>query len=146
MECTTCILQPIATDDPVACGVCLSRTCAVQKAAERIEILFVVETVADPRNIVLDWGPDPSTAMKSLSGGKFCPLLSTGTLLFGFDAAFTKLLWLLVQFNRRQKLYRRLHVLPTVLFLFSQRLTCDQTDVRHRVKSIPVLRTYVWHE
>jgi len=42
------------------------------KTAERIEILHWVETLGDPRNIVLDGGPD---------------------FYRGFDAAFAKLLW-----------------------------------------------------
>jgi len=47
--------------------------------AEKIKLLFGMNTLGGPRNIVLDGGPDPPIAR----GG-------------GFDAAFTKLLWPLV--------------------------------------------------
>jgi len=65
-------IRTIATDDPGVCQPVKRVDCA--KAAERIDVLFVVETHGDPRNIVLDEGPHPD----------------------GFDAAFTKSLWPLV--------------------------------------------------
>jgi len=76
-------MQTIVTDVSGVCpSVCLSRgstrlLCA--KTAEQIKILFRVDTLGGPRNIVLDGGLDPSTAL----GG-------------GFDATFAKLLWSLV--------------------------------------------------
>jgi len=62
-------------------GVCLSVCQSVTRAgcvktAERIDVLFGVETPGDRRNIVLD--------------GVSIPMAR------GFDAAFAKLLWLLV--------------------------------------------------
>jgi len=51
-------MWPIATDDPVARSVCLSVTrlrCA--KTAKKMEVLFGVETLGDPRHIVLDVVP-----------------------------------------------------------------------------------------
>jgi len=66
----------IATSVPVAWCVNLSVTLLrPAKTAERIDVLVEVETVGDPRNIVLNGGPD----------------LPTGR---GFDAAFAKTLWL----------------------------------------------------
>jgi len=50
--------RTIAIDDPVRLLVSLSVTrsdCA--KTAERIDVLFEVETPYDPRNTVADWGP-----------------------------------------------------------------------------------------
>jgi len=55
-------MQTIVTDDLV---VCLSRGSTrlySAKVTERIEMLFGVNTPAGPRNIVLDVGPDLSTA------------------------------------------------------------------------------------
>jgi len=52
-------METIATDDPVAWCVCLSVRRAPEpcKIAEQTDVLFGVETPADPRNIVLDEGP-----------------------------------------------------------------------------------------
>jgi len=69
----------------VSLSVCLSVCHAahlgftVQKNAERIKMLFGVNTLMGQWNIVLDRGPDPPQRC----GG-------------GFDAAFAKLLWRLV--------------------------------------------------
>jgi len=50
-------------------------------------------------------------------------------------------------FSRRQQSCQKLYVLPTVLLLLlDNRLTCDQTANQCQVKSIPVIRTDVWHE
>jgi len=59
--------------------------------AERIEVLFGMETHADPMHIVLDEGPHPYGDGER-SGAKFCPMYSIGTVC-SFDAAFAKLLW-----------------------------------------------------
>jgi len=64
-------------------SACLSRGptrlhCAI--TAEQIEILFGVNTLGVPRNIVLDGGPDPSPTTRGRE----------------FDAAFVKFIWLLV--------------------------------------------------
>jgi len=66
-------LRTIAIDDFVHLSVYYAVCCA--NTAERIEVLFGVETLGDPRNIVLDGSPD---------------------FYHGFDAAFTKLNWPLV--------------------------------------------------
>lgn len=51
-------MPTIVISDPVAWYK--SVTCLFSaKVAEHIEILFEVETLADPRNIILDGGPDP---------------------------------------------------------------------------------------
>jgi len=50
------------------------------KTTERIDVLFMVETRGNPRNIVLDG----------------CPIPHGEVLGRGFDAAFAKLLWPLV--------------------------------------------------
>jgi len=52
----------------VSLSVCLSRELKVQKpkTAERIDVLFGVETPGDRRNIVLDGSPPPLTAMRPL--------------------------------------------------------------------------------
>jgi len=63
----------------VSRSVCLSRGWAVQKMAERIDILFGVETPGDPRNILLNEDQHSHTAREN-----------------GFDAAFAKLLCPLV--------------------------------------------------
>jgi len=48
-------MRPVAADDPVALCVCQSVTrLRFAKAAERIEVLFVVETLENPRHIVLN--------------------------------------------------------------------------------------------
>jgi len=101
IEYTTCSIRPPTTGDPVAwCvgqSVCLSVArlrCA--KTAKQIEMLFWVETLVDPKDIALGDLPIPLQR-----GGwqwwKFTLIVKfTGTLLFRFDAAFAKLLWLLV--------------------------------------------------
>jgi len=66
------------------------------KTAERIGVVFRVETLGGPTHFVLDGDSDPCTANGPVIRGKFSPLCSTGTLLFGFDVAFAKLLWPLV--------------------------------------------------
>jgi len=59
-------MQTIVTDNSRVCqSVCLSRSstgnhCA--KTAEQMKMLFGVNTLGGPRNIVLDGGPDPPTA------------------------------------------------------------------------------------
>jgi len=50
------------------------------ETAERIEVLFGLETLGDERNIVLDMGLDPSRRGEGME----------------FDAALAKLLWPLV--------------------------------------------------
>jgi len=77
-------MPPTATDDPVA-------WCA--KAAERIEVLFGVETLRDLRHTVLNGGSDLLMARVN-SGGNF-PIVEIGILL-AFDVAFAKILWPLV--------------------------------------------------
>jgi len=58
-------MRSTGTDYPAAwCvsqSVCLPRGCAVQKTAKRIEMLFEVNTLTDPRHIVLDGGPGRPT-------------------------------------------------------------------------------------
>jgi len=74
-------MQPTVTDDLTAWCDNLSVTrlrCA--KTAERVDVLFEAETLADSRHIVLYGAPIP------LQGER------------GFDAAFVKLLWLFVEF------------------------------------------------
>jgi len=70
-------MRTTAINDPVAWSVGLSRgftrfRCA--NTAERMEVLFVVETLGNPSNTVLE-------------GSRFS---------HGFDTAFAKLLWPLV--------------------------------------------------
>jgi len=72
-------------------SVCLSRGstrlhCA--KMAEQIKILFMVNTPGGPSNIVLDGGPDTTSARRG-----------------GFDAAFAKLLWPLVLSDRQAHMH-----------------------------------------
>jgi len=71
-------MQTIAADDR---GVCLSFSLSVtqlnsapqcKQMAERIEMLFGVNTPWGPWNIVLDGGPDTHTAMERGSWGKCC--------------------------------------------------------------------------
>jgi len=50
-------MQPIAVHDPDICQTVTWVGCA--NTAERINVLFSVETPRDPRNIVLDRGPCP---------------------------------------------------------------------------------------
>jgi len=53
-------MRPIAVDVPVAwCGQSVCNVPAHGKTAARIEVLFGVETLGDPRNIVLDGGLQP---------------------------------------------------------------------------------------
>jgi len=68
-------MQTVATD---VRGVCLS-VCRCVKTAERIKILFGLNSFKGQRNIVLDGSFDPPTERR-----------------IGFDAAFAKLLWPLV--------------------------------------------------
>jgi len=69
--------QNIAIDDPGVCEyvglsiLSVIRLCSAN-TAERIEVLLGVETLGDTRNVILD---------------------RSANFLFGFDAAFTKLLW-----------------------------------------------------
>jgi len=61
-------MRTIAIDDP---GVCQS-VCYVGelcKTTERIDILFGVETPRDPRNIVLDGGPNPHSESEGVRCG-----------------------------------------------------------------------------
>jgi len=51
------------------------------KTTERIDVLFRVKTLEEPRRVILDEGPDSSTAWK---------------LRRGLDAAFAQSLWPLV--------------------------------------------------
>jgi len=51
-------MWPIATDDPMHLGVCQSKGLPCANPAERIEVLLWVETLRDPRNIVLDGNPN----------------------------------------------------------------------------------------
>jgi len=75
-------MQTIVTDD---CGVCLSRGstrlhCA--KAAELMKILFGVNILRGPRNIVLDRGADPLTARgRGQNVVNFGPTISQATLM-----------------------------------------------------------------
>jgi len=81
---------------------------AVQQTAEWIDVLFWAETPGDPRNIVIDGGPHPTTAR-----GR------------GFNAAFAKLLWLFVSKVSACMLYAHKIALlwgSTAKFLF--RLEC----------------------
>jgi len=43
----------VVVDNTVAWCVCLSQACVLQKAAERIEVLFGVEALGGPMNLVL---------------------------------------------------------------------------------------------
>jgi len=83
-------MQTIVTD---VYGVCQSVSLSLSrgstrlhcaKTAEQIKMLFGVNTFEGPRNIVLDGGPDPPQRG-------------------GFDAAFAKILWPLVQESRCTK-------------------------------------------
>jgi len=56
------------------------------KTVEWIEVLFGMETLGDPRHIVLVGHPDPLTARRRSGGGNFANC--TETLLLGLDAAF----------------------------------------------------------
>jgi len=55
--------------------VCLfgMRLC-VAKTTERIDVMFVAETLGGTRNIVLDWCLDPPYGMGKEREGKFYPL------------------------------------------------------------------------
>jgi len=68
-------MEPAGTDDPVAWCVSLSRGCAEQKMAERIEVLFGVKTKG-PKAHCIRWGPDSCMARgKGKGKGRnFCPL------------------------------------------------------------------------
>jgi len=48
-------------------------------------------------------------------------------------------------FSRRQN-FAGGYMFYRQFFFLVNRPTCDQTANRRRVESIPVLRTYVWHE
>jgi len=80
-------MQTIVTDVRGVCpSVCLSRDSTrlhSRKTAKRIKMLFGVNTLGGPGNSMLNGGPDPPQR-----GG-------------GFDAAFAKLLWLLVSVKVR---------------------------------------------
>jgi len=67
-------MRTIAFDDP---GVC-QFVCHAASLSERIKVLLQLETLGDPRNIVLDGNPDFS---------------------HGYDAAFANLLWPLVYWH-----------------------------------------------
>jgi len=72
-------MQIIDADIPVFLSVRRLHSALCAKTAEQIEVLFAVKTPGEPRNTVLDGGPDPQRR-----GGS------------AFKAAFTKLLWPLV--------------------------------------------------
>jgi len=68
----------IATSDAVALSVYLSvchMAALCNKAAERIEVLFGVETLEDPKDIVLDGGLDPAKVREKGSEGNFAPII-----------------------------------------------------------------------
>jgi len=71
-------MQTIATDGPITwCLSLFVMSLCPAKKAEHIEVLFGVETLWDPRHIVLDWivgGSRSSLTTGRGSGGKFCPL------------------------------------------------------------------------
>jgi len=59
---STCIVRPIATDDPIAWSIWLSVTrLGWAKMAKRIEFLFGMESLGDPRNILLDYDAPTAT-------------------------------------------------------------------------------------
>jgi len=51
-------MQTIAIDDPSVCQSVTRAGCV--KTAERIAVLFEVQTLVDLKNIVSPWGPDLS--------------------------------------------------------------------------------------
>jgi len=55
-------MQTIVTDVRGVCLSCGSTRLHCAKTATQIKMLFRVNTYEDPRNIVLDGGPDPPTA------------------------------------------------------------------------------------
>jgi len=56
---------------------------SVSKTAEQIEILFGVNTLGGPRNIVLDWGLNPHSEGRGWGGGSMQPSPNCfGLLLF----------------------------------------------------------------
>jgi len=58
-------MRTIAIDDPNICQSVTRTGCA--KMAERIDVLFGVETPGDPRNTVLDGGHHPSLRVRGCS-------------------------------------------------------------------------------
>lgn len=60
IEFTTCIMRPIATDEPIAQCVCQSFTCLrCTKMVKRIEVLFAIATLGDAWYIIYG-NPEPS--------------------------------------------------------------------------------------
>jgi len=66
IDSTTCIMRPIATDDPVAwcvsLFVCLSSGCGLCRQEHYCEVLFRVEIFGDSRHIILNGTPDLPSA------------------------------------------------------------------------------------
>jgi len=84
IECLRCRL--LRSMIPSACKpVSLSVSVSREQTAEQIEVLLGLETLRDPRNIVLHKNLDFS---------------------HGFDAVFAKLLWLLLQLATKQHFSR----------------------------------------
>jgi len=79
IECMRRRLKITATD--VSGNQCNAQVLCPAKTAERFDILFVVDTSGGPRNVILNGVP-----MSPRRGGSD-----------GFDAAFAKLLWPLVE-------------------------------------------------
>jgi len=71
-------MQTTVTDVPGACpSICLSRSSTrlhCVKTAERINILFGVNTLGGLRNIVLDRGTDPPTARERVIRCTLCQI------------------------------------------------------------------------